>query len=221
MKKIYLILLLISFQSFSQHNEWFVYEIDSFAKFELPVKDASLFDSIDSGVKIYELSTELNGVNYVGSKSVIEKSILPSDSKELSELYDNAVSQVKKSFPNSKETKSDITRNGYQGRKYVLNNEKNIAVYSTELYLLEDNLYMFYYINDTEEETVDSDYFFQSISLAENKNIEQFKGSSDFFQILNLFKIELLVVIGIIGLIFTLIIKSRKKLLRTLYKNNA
>jgi len=205
-----LILLLISFQSFSQHNEWFGYQIDSFAKLELPVKDASLFDSIDSGVKIYELSTELYGVHYVGSKSVIEKSILPSDSKELYELYDNAVSQVKKSFPNSKETKSDITRNGYQGRKYVLKNEKNIAVYSTELYLLEDNLYMFYYINDTKE-TVDSDYFFQSISLAENKNIEQFKGSSDFFQILNLFKIELLVVIGIIGLIFTFIIKSRKK----------
>ncbi|HEY9184007.1 MAG TPA: hypothetical protein VIM94_01660 [Salegentibacter sp.] len=211
MKKIYLILLLVSFQSFSQNNGWFGYQLDSFAKFKLPVKNASLFDSIDSGVEIYELSAKLNGVHYVGSKSVIEQSILPSDPKELYELYDNAVSQVKKSFPNSEETKSDITKSGYQGRKYTLKDENNFPVYSAELYLLENNLYMFYYINDAKEETVDSDYFFRSIFLSEDRNIEQFKGSSDFFKMMNLFKIELLVVLGIFGLIITLIIKNRKK----------
>ncbi len=202
---------MISFQSFSQSDEWFGYQLDSFAKMELPAKNANVFDSIDSGVKIYELSAKSNGVNYVGSKSAIEQSMLPSNSKELSELYNNAVSQVRKSFPNSKETKSDITKSGYQGQKYILKDENNFPEYSAELYLLEDNLYMFYYINDAKEETVDSDYFFKSISLAEDKNIEQFKGSYAFFKIINLFKIELLVVLGIIGLIITFIIKSRKK----------
>lgn len=212
MNKIYLVLLLTSFQSFSQNNDWIEYQLDSLVKFQLPAKSVNVFDSI-VGVKIYELSARLNGVNYVGSKFKIEPSILPSNSNELNELYHIVIPGMVKSFPHTKETKFEITKSGYQGQKVILEDENNVPVHSLELFLLEDNLYIFYYVNDIKYEVVESDYFFQSVSLSESESIEQFRGDSTFIKMIKFFRIELLVILGIIVLITTIvaIILSRNK----------
>ncbi|GHC58903.1 hypothetical protein [Ulvibacter litoralis] len=211
MRNIYWILIFISSQSFSQNSEWRGYKLDSLAEFQLPSQNANLFDSIDNGIKIYELSAKFNGINYVGSKSKVEQFILPSNKTELTELYNDAIFQIAKSFPNSIETKTDIVRNGYQGLKYILLDENNIPLYSAELYLLEDNLFMFYCINDAKDGSVESDYFFKSILLVEKKGAEQITGDSSFLKMIKLFKIEIIVILGIIGLIVVLIIRNRKK----------
>ncbi len=206
MKNLYWILILISFQSYSQNDNWHSYKLDSSVKFQLPVENANLFDSVQNGIKTYELSAEKNEIVFSGNKMKIENSSLPNTLKDLKNLYDQAIPNISKSFPNTIEKKQDIERNGFKGQKFYLTDSIGNKLYESEVYLLDDNLFLFQIISKDDSAIKDSDYFFNQISLPINSGIEQLTGKSEFLKVITLFKFELLILIGIIGLIIGAVI---------------
>ncbi|REG88219.1 hypothetical protein [Winogradskyella sediminis] len=212
MKNIYWILILISFQSYSQNEQWFDFELDSLIRFKLPAENASLFDSEQDGIKMYELSAEKNGIVYSGNKILISDSSLPNSIADLKSIYDEAMPNVSKNYPNTVVKKQDIENNGFKGQKVTLTDSNGNRLYESEVYLLNNNLFLFNCISKNESDIKDSNFFFNQISLPKNSEIKQLIGKSDFQKTISNFKTELLILIGIIGLIIGIILIKKNYL---------
>ncbi|MGK0210448.1 MAG: hypothetical protein ACI9D4_000758 [Polaribacter sp.] len=205
MKNIYWILILISIQSYSQNEQWFDFELHKNVRFKLPAENANLFDSIQNGAKMYELSAELNGVAFTGNKIIVEDIILPHNLDDLKSLYD-LMSNGSKSYPNTKVVKKDIEKNGFIGQKVTLTDSIGNRLYESEVYLLDNHLFLFNCISKDNSDIKNSDYFFNQISLPKDSGIKQLTGKSELIKMLSQFKTEILIFIGIIGLIIGIIL---------------
>ncbi len=206
MKNICWILILISFQSYSQNEQWYDFELDSLVKFKLPAENANLFDSIQDGFKMYELSAKKERIIFSGNKIKIENSSLPYNLNDLKNLYDEAEPNASINYPNTVAHKQEIERNGFSGRKLTLTDSIGNRLYESEVYLLNNNLFLFSCISQDNSDIKDFDYFFEQISLPKNSEIKQLTGKSYFMKLISLFKTELMILIGIIGLIVGIII---------------
>ncbi len=211
MKKIYWIIILISFQSYSQNEQWKDFELDSKVRFQLPTENANLFDSIQNGVKMYELSKELNETFYSGNKMTIEFNG-PKNTEELKALYEDAMSDVSKSYPNTTEKKLDIEKNGLLGRKLSLTDNNGNLLFESELYFLDDNLYMFNCASKNRKAVKDNQYFFDKISLPNKTETKQLTGKSNFLILLSTFKTELLILLGIVVVVIGIIVIKKNYL---------
>ncbi|WP_313111757.1 hypothetical protein [Aequorivita sediminis] len=214
MKNIYWILILISFQSFAQNGQWFDFELNKNVRFKLPAENANLFDSEQDGIKMYELSAEKNDIIYSGNKMLIDVQSLPNSKKELISLYEEIVPNISKSYPNTSVSKKEINKNGVIGQKLTLTDSTGNRLYESEVYLMSNHLFLFNCISKNDTGITDSDYFFNHISLPKISEIKQINGKSDFWKLIAVFKTELLILLGIIGLIVGIAL-IRKKLLTT------
>ena len=206
MKNIYWILILISFQSFAQNEQWFEYKLDSLVSFQLPAENANLFDSEENNVKMYELSARLNEVAYVGNKIKFEENGLPNSLDNLRKLYADLEDNALKSYSNAKISNKEIENNGFIGQKTIVVDSNDNRIYESELYLLDNQLFLFNCFSKDENYIKDSDYFFSKINLPKNSGIKQLTGKSNFRKVVSLFKIELLILLGIVVLIVGIIL---------------
>ncbi|UAB82290.1 hypothetical protein INR76_05890 [Marixanthomonas sp. SCSIO 43207] len=149
MKNIYWILILISFQSFAQNGQWFDFELDKNVRFKLPAENANLFDSEQDGIKMYELSAEKNDILYSGNKMLIDEQSLPNSKKELISLYEEAVPNISKSYPNTTVSKQEINKNGLIGQKLTLTDSSGNRLYESEVYLMNNQLFLFNWLIPT------------------------------------------------------------------------
>ena len=211
MKNFYWILILISFQSFAQNEQWFDFELDKNVRFKLPAENANLFDSEQDGIKMYELSAEKNDIVYSGNKMLIDEQSLPNSKEELISLYEEAVPNIPKSYPNTTVSKKEINKNGLIGQKLTLTDSKGNRLYESEVYLMNNQLFLFNCISKNDTGITDSDYFFNHISLPKISEIKQLTGKSDFWKLISVFKTELLILFGIVGLIVGITLIRKKK----------
>mgnify|MGYP001405974542 CR=1 FL=1 len=214
MKNIYWILILISVQSYAQNEQWYDFELDKNVRFKLPAENANLFDSEQDGIKMYELSAEKNDIVYSGNKMLIDEKSLPNSKEELINLYEEAVPNISKSYPNTTVSKKEINKNGLIGQKLTLINSSGNRLYESEVYLMNNQLLLFNCISKNDSGIIDSDYFFNQISLTKNSEIKQITGKSDFWKLISVFKTELLILLGIIGLIVGIILIRKKNYLQ-------
>jgi hypothetical protein len=154
---------------------------------------------------MYELSAELNGVAFTGNKIIVEDIILPHNLDDLKSLYD-LMSNGSKSYPNTKVVKKDIEKNGFIGQKVTLTDSIGNRLYESEVYLLDNHLFLFNCISKDNSDIKNSDYFFNQISLPKDSGIKQLTGKSELIKMLSQFKTEILIFIGIIGLIIGIIL---------------
>ncbi|MEO1032724.1 MAG: hypothetical protein AAFX55_15030 [Bacteroidota bacterium] len=206
MKNVYWILVLISFQTFAQNGQWFDFELDKNVRFKLPAENANLFDSEQDGIKMYELSAEKSEIVYSGNKMLINEQSLPKSKEELISLYEEAIPNISKSYPNTNVSKKEINRNGLIGQKLTLTNNSGNLLYESEVYLMENQLFLFNCISKNDSGITDSDYFFNQISLPKSSEVKQITGKSDFWKLISVFKTELLILLGIVGLIIGIIL---------------
>ena len=179
MNNIYWILILISFQSYSQNEQWFDFELNSNVNFKLPSENANLFDSEQDGIKMYELSAEKNGIVYSGNKILIGDSSLPNNLNELKSIYDEAIPNISKNYPNTIVSKNDIEKNELKGQKMTITDSNGIRLYESEVYLINNNLFLFNCISKDDSDIKESDYFFNQISLPKKSEIRQLTGKSN------------------------------------------
>lgn len=201
MKNFYWILILISFQSFAQNQQWFDFELEKNVSFKLPAENANLFDSEQDGIKMYELSVEKNDIVYSGNKMLIDDQSLPSSKNDLMSFYDYAAPNISKNYPNTEASQKEINKNGIIGQKLTLTDDNGNRVYESEVYLINSQLYLFNCISKNYSDINDSDYFFSQVSLPKNSGIEQFSKKYAFWRLISVFKKELLILLGIILLI--------------------
>ena len=206
LKKIYWIIILFSIQSYSQNEQWFDFELEKNVRFKLPAENANLFDSEQDGIKMYELSAEKNDIVYSGNKMQIDEQGLPSSKDELMSIYDQAVPNISKSYPNTKLSKKEINKNGLIGQKLSLTDSIGNKLYESEVYLMNNQLFLFNCISKNNSGITDSEYFFSQISVPTKSEIKQLTGKYDFWKLVALFKTELLVLLGIVGLIIGIIV---------------
>ncbi|MCP4802159.1 MAG: hypothetical protein GY891_04775 [Bacteroidetes bacterium] len=212
MKNIYWILILISYQSFSQNEQWFEYKLDSLVSFQLPAENANLFDSEENNVKMYELSARLNEVAYAGNKIKVEEDGLPNSLDELRKLYADLEDNALKSYSYAKISNKEIKNNGFIGLKTIVVDSIDNRLYESEIYLLDNQLFLFNCFSKDDNFIKDSDYFFSKISLPKNSGIEQLTGKSNFRKLISLFKTELLILMGIVILIVGIILIKKNYL---------
>ena len=212
MKNIYWILILISFQSFSQNQQWYDFELDSLVRFKLPAENASLFDSIQNNIKMYELTAEKNGIVYGGNKIYVRDEGLPNSIDDLKSLYDETIPSDTKSFLNTIVNKQEVVKNGFIGQKVTLTDSIGNRVYESEIYLLNNHLFLFNCISKDNSDIIDSDYFFEQISLPKNSEIKQLTGKSNFMRFISIFKTEIMILIGFIALVIGIIVVKKNYL---------
>lgn len=209
MKNFYLIIILFSIQSYSQNEKWFDFELDSITKFKLPAENANLFNSEENGIKMYELSAEKNGIVYSGNKMLITKSRLPNNLDELKSIYDEAIPNISKNYPKTIVSKESIEKNGFKGQKLTLTDSIGNRLYQSEVYLLNNSLFLFNCISKDDSDIKEAEYFFNHISLPTNSSIIQLTEKSNSLKFISRFKTELMILIGILGLIIGIIVLKK------------
>ena len=204
-------MLLISVQSFSQNEEWFDFELDSTLKvtFKLPVEEANLFDSVQDGIKMYEISAEKNGVIYYGNKMLLSDLSLPNNIDDLKSIYDEASPTSSKNYPNTIASKTKIEKNKLIGQKLTLTDSIGNRLYESEVYLLNNKLFLFSCFSKENSPTENSNYFFDSVSLPKNSESMQLTGKSNFLKIVSVYKTGILIFIGLVLLVLGIIIIKR------------
>ena len=147
---------------------------------------------------------------------LIEEQSLPNFKEELISLYEEAVPNISKNYSNTTVSKKEINKNGIIGQKLTLTDSSGKRLYESEVYLMNNQLFLFNCISKNDSGITDSDYFFNQISLTINSEIKQITGKSDFWKLISVFKTELLILLGIVGLIVGIILIRKKKLLTTM-----
>tara|TARA_Y100001935_G_scaffold252997_1_gene258111 strand:- start:387 stop:1034 length:648 start_codon:yes stop_codon:yes gene_type:complete len=208
LKKIFWVIILLSFELHCQVENWVDYELDPKVRFQLPKENASLFDALQDGIKMYEFSAEKDNVVYAGNKIDVDEQLLPSSKKELIRIYDKV--NTDNSYPNATVIKKEISKNGLIGQKLVLTDSLGNRVYESEVYFFDDHVYWFNCITKNNSIIKDSDYFFGKISLPSGAEVNQLSGKSTFWKLVLLFKKELSIFFGVIVLIIGTIILIKK-----------
>src|SRR5690606_24181313 len=103
-------------------------------------------------------------------------------------------------------------RNGLIGRKFVLTDNNGRRLFESEVFLIENHLYMFICLSKENEEIKNSEYFFNQIYLPENSHTKQLTGKSKSSKLLSEFKMELLILTGVIALIIGIIVIKKNYL---------
>jgi len=155
----------------------------------MPVEEVLELDTIVKGIKIYQLFTTVENSTFLVQKSLIENhskddnlSKLPHNIENLNKYYDGVVIGMTNntSYDNVRENK--ITKNGFIGRKIVFSNSTKELKYESEVFVLNNYMYNFTYVNNIAFDQVEKDYFFKSMKINENKNVSQIKGKSTAYR---------------------------------------
>ena len=161
---------------------------------------------------MYELTAEKNGIVYGGNKIYVRDEGLPNSIDDLKSLYDETIPSDTKSFLNTIVNKQEVVKNGFIGQKVTLTDSIGNRVYESEIYLLNNHLFLFNCISKDNSDIIDSDYFFEQISLPKNSEIKQLTGKSNFMRFISIFKTEIMILIGFIALVIGIIVVKKNYL---------
>lgn len=216
-KHLFLLIALLSINSlFSQKNDWNNYKLDSIVSINLPGETYEL-DTVLQSKKLHMLYSNLENSKFVSMNILYESkninknlSELPSDINSLNKFYIGVVKGMAEKIKDKLYLKEFITRNGFKGYRLLYKDSHGSSTYKTDIFLLNNYLYTFTYANLIDFDDVESELFFNSISINKKQKITQFGETSKAEKMGYAYgKIASYVILITIGLVVYL--NSRKK----------
>lgn len=177
-----LIILIISFckVSFSQNIEWNIYDVDSIVSVEMPY-DVFEIDTIQDYKRIYQIFSSIDSVEFRVQKiylgkiySNIETIKLPHDEISLEKLYSDMIWAATEINNYNFSSSKPIIISNLKGYNLIFNNNEGLPIHELYLFIVNNNLYTFSYLNSMDFNEIERNLFFNSIFFNSEKELWQY-----------------------------------------------
>jgi len=216
-KYIPLFFVLFSHLAFSQNKESKTYAFDSIVSLNVP---NTFFesDTLVDGVKIHQIRFKTDSYNFIGQKVLFQDenqkeslSRLPYDYTSLIDEYNRVIARMKYRVPYYLKTKTLVKKEGFTGYNLKFVNDLDTPTYEAEFYLLNKNLYTFFYASDTQFDKDVVAELFNSIKIDTNQEISQYLGKPPKYRIGYVIATYFFLSLMLVGIVIYLIKIYRKK----------
>lgn len=212
-----LFFVLFNYIAFSQNNEGTTYKFDSIVSLNVP-KNFTQVDTLVDGVKIHQISFKTNTYNFIAQKVLFQDesqkeslSRLPYNEASLIDEYNRVIAGMKNKIPYTFKSKELIEKEDFKGYNLKFANKLDSLAYEVEFYLLNKNLYTFYYASETHFDRHVKDSIFNSITINTNHDISQYLGKPPKYRIGYVIATYFFLSLMLVGFIIYLIKMYRKK----------
>ena len=190
MKKLFTLyfVLITSFLN-AQNSELFSHKLDDLVSLDVP-KNFVESDTLVDGVKIHQIRFRTKDYNFIVQKVLFENedqkeslSKLPYDYASLIDEYNRVIARMRYRVPYYIKTKTLVEKEGFTGYNLKFENDVKTPTYEAEFYLLNKNLYTFFYSSDTQFDADVKTKLFNSIKINTNQDISQYLGKPPKYRI--------------------------------------
>lgn len=173
----------------SQNSDWFSHKLDDLVSLNVP-KNFVESDTLVDGVKIHQIRFKTESYNFIVQKVLFENedqkeslSRLPYDYTSLIDEYNRVIAIMRYKVPYYLKTKTLVKKEGFTGYNLKYENDLQMATYEAEFYLLNKNLYTFFYASDTQFDANVKTELFNSIKINTKQDITQYLGKPPKYRI--------------------------------------
>jgi hypothetical protein len=212
-----LFFVLFSYMVFSQNNQGTTYKFDSIVSLSVP-KNFHTTDTLVDGVKIHQIRFKTNTYNFIAQKVLFQDesqkeslSRLPYNEASLLDEYNRVIAGMKNRIPYTFKNKTLVEKEDFKGYNLKFTNKLDSLAYEVEFYLLNKNLYTFYYASETHFDKHVKDSIFNSIKINTNYDISQYLGKPPKYRIGYVIATYFFLSLMLVGCIIYLIKIYRKK----------
>lgn len=187
LKIAFILACIVGFQAFSQDEDWYSYEFDSILSVNLP-GEVYERDTIHDGRKAFELFTANDSIQFSVKRVYIGKvyendpnNFLPKDRKGLKELYQTLAymsSEIRGQDPITSRT---FTKDNLLGYKVAFEGNDEYPYSETHSFLINKNMYLFEYSNAVGFDSINQNFFFDSLYFDDGYELIQYKHKRTFY----------------------------------------
>ncbi|WP_445730690.1 hypothetical protein [Mariniflexile sp.] len=183
MKKLFILFFfLITSILPSQNSDMFSHKLDDLVSLDVP-KNFVESDTLIDGVKIHQIRFKTESYNFIVQKVLFENedqkqslSRLPYDYTSLIDEYNRVIAIMRYRVPYYLRTTTLVKKEGFTGYNLKFVNDLETPTYEAEFYLLNKNLYTFFYASDTQFDPNVKTELFNSVKIDTKKDISQYLG---------------------------------------------
>lgn len=216
-KYIPLFFVLFSFLGYSQNDESRTYAFDPIVSLDVP---NTFFesDTIVDGVKIHQIRFKTGTYQFIAQKVLFQDenqkeslSRLPYDYTSLIDEYNRVIARMRYRVPYYLKTTTLVKKDGFTGYNLKFANDLNTPTYEAEFYLLNKNLYTFFYASDTHFDKDVVAELFNSVKINTNQEISQYLGKPPKYRIGYVIATYFFLSLMLVGIVIYMIKIYRKK----------
>ena len=218
MKKFFILFfVLITSILTSQNDDRFTHNLDDLVSLQVP-KNFVKGDTLVDGVQIHQVRFKTKSYNFIAQKVLFQDekqkeslSRLPYDYASLIDEYSRVIARMRYRVPYYLKSKTLVEKEGFTGYNLKFVNDLDMSTYEAEFYLLNKNLYTFFYASDTQFDDAVKTELFNSVKINTNNEISQYLGKPPKYRIGYVIATYFFLSLIIIGIIIYAIKTYRKK----------
>lgn len=173
--------LFLCFQSYSQNEEWYTYDLDSIVSLNF-YGDVYESDTIANNLKIDIIFTESDSLSFYARKIGIGKEFYQlygvqhpvKDQKTLITFYQTFALTVSETRDQENSISRPINFGKLKGYRFVLDATEDHPYMENQVVFLNDHLYAFQYITSKGLDSIQRNNFFNSIHFDDTFELNQF-----------------------------------------------
>lgn len=185
MKKLFILFfVLISQVVIAQNSEMFSHKLDEFVSLDVP-KNFVESDTLVDGVAIHQIRFKTDSYNFIAQKVLFENedqkqslSRLPYNYSSLIDEYNRVIARMRYRVPYYLKATTLVKKEGFTGYNLKFENDLGTPTYEAEFYLLNKNLYTFFYASNTQFDANVKTELFDSVKITNTNNISQYLGKA-------------------------------------------
>ena len=185
MKKLYILFfVLVTSTLTAQNSEMFSYQLDDLVSLNVP-KNFVESDTLVDAVKIRQIRFKTDTYNFIAQRVLFENedqktslSRLPYDYTSLIDEYNRVIARMRYRVPYYLKGTALVEKDGFTGYNLKFENDLGTPTYEAEFYLLNKNLYTFFYASVTHFNADVKAELFNSVKINTKKDISQYLGKA-------------------------------------------
>ncbi|AXP80485.1 hypothetical protein CJ739_1396 [Mariniflexile rhizosphaerae] len=201
----------------SQNSDMISHKLDDLVSLDVP-KNFVESDTLVDGVKIHQIRFKTDTYNFIVQKVLFENedqkeslSRLPYDYASLIDEYNRVIARMRYRIPYYLKSATLVEKDGFTGYNLKFVNDLDTPTYEAEFYLLNKNLYTFFYASDTQFNPDVKTELFNSIKIDTTKDISQYLGKPPKYRLGYVIATYFFLSLSLIGVIIYTIKAYRKK----------
>lgn len=179
-----LLIFLITNVLMAQTDAMFLHKLDDLVSVKVPKKFVES-DTVVDGVQIRQIRFKTKTYSFIAQRVLFENedqktslSRLPYNYASLIDEYNRVIARMRYRVPYFLKTTTLVKKDGFTGYNLKFVNDIETPTYEAEFYLLNKNLYTFFYADDKSFDADVKNELFNAVKINTNKNISQYLGKA-------------------------------------------